>query len=233
MDSVVAALIRGAFEYQGQKCSAASRAYVPRSTWPRLRERLAEQMGALVTGDVADTGTFMGAVIDKASYDRLATRLDNARKDAKARIVCGGRCSSERGWFVEPTLIEVTDPHHALMSEELFGPILAVYVYDDDRWEDTFELVDSASPYALTGSIFAADRSALLAADRALINAAGNLYLNDKPTGAVIGQQPFGGTRRSGTNDKAGSWMNLLRWTSPRTTKDNFAAVAPIAPYRV
>jgi 1-pyrroline-5-carboxylate dehydrogenase len=190
-------------------------------------------MGALVTGDVADPGTFTGAVIDKASYDRLATRLDNARKDAKARIVCGGHYSSERGWFVESTLIEVTDPRHALMSDELFGPILAVYVYDDDRWADTFELVDSASPYALTGSIFSADRRALFDAERALINAAGNLYLNDKPTGAVIGQQPFGGTRRSGTNDKAGSWMNLLRWTSPRTTKDNFAAVPPVAPYRV
>lgn len=233
MDSVVAALIRGAFEYQGQKCSAASRAYVPRSVWPKLRERLTGEMSALKTGDIADSDTFMGAVIDKGSHDRLAQRLSDARKDDNVRVVAGGRYWSDPGWFVEPTLLEVTDPHHALMTDELFGPILTVYVYDDSRWEETFSLIDGTSQYALTGSIFAVDRRALRAAEQALVNAAGNLYLNDKPTGAVIGQQPFGGTRGSGTNDKAGSWVNLMRWTSARTVKDNFTAVAPLTPYRV
>lgn len=233
MDSVAAALIRGAFEYQGQKCSAASRAYLPRSAWSKLRERLIGQMAALTTGDVADASTFMGAVIDSSSHDRLAQRLSDARKDDKVRVVQGGKCWSDPGYFVEPTVLEVADPHHALMRDELFGPILTVYVYDDDRWEETFALVDGASPYALTGAIFAADQRVLSASASALINAAGNLYLNDKPTGAVIGQQPFGGNRSSGTNDKAGSWMNLLRWTSPRTVKDHFGTVAPIAPYRI
>jgi 1-pyrroline-5-carboxylate dehydrogenase len=227
VDSLVAALVRGAFEYQGQKCSAASRAYVPRSLWPGVRDGMLDQLRALRIGDVADTDTFMGAVIDRASYERLEARLRAARSDPGARVIAGGNCRAEPGYFVEPTVLEVTDPRHALMSDELFGPILTVYVYDDSAWADVLPLVDGTSTYALTGSIFAMDRRALAAAESALVNAAGNLYVNDKPTGAVIGQQPFGGTRGSGTNDKAGSWMNLLRWTSARIVKDNYARVEP------
>lgn len=231
-DSLVAALVRGAFEYQGQKCSAASRAYVPRSLWPRVREQLQSQLRSLQMGDVADPQTFMGAVIDKASYERLAGRLASAHGDNEVRVVFGGKYWDQPGYFVESTVLEVSNPRHHLMSDELFGPILAVYVYDDASWDDVLDLIDGTSTYALTGSIFAADRRALDVAERALVNAAGNLYVNDKPTGAVIGQQPFGGTRGSGTNDKAGSWMNLLRWTTPRIVKDNYARVAYPECYR-
>lgn len=227
VDSLASALVRGAFEYQGQKCSAASRAYLPKSLWTSVRERMVEQLRQLRTGDVADFDTFVGAVIDRASYNRLEARLRAARADSAVRVVAGGSCHDDTGYFVDPTILEVSDPRHALMSDELFGPILAVYVYDDATWPDLMPLVDTTSQYALTGSIFAADRRALALAESALVNAAGNLYVNDKPTGAIIGQQPFGGMRGSGTNDKAGSWMNLLRWTSPRIVKDHYARVDP------
>jgi 1-pyrroline-5-carboxylate dehydrogenase len=221
-DAVTTALIRGAFEYQGQKCSAASRAYIPRSLWPAVKSDLQQQLPELRVGDVAQRETFLGAVIDGASHGRLATRIQKARDDSQASIVSGGRTWTEPGWFVEPTVIEVSDPRHALMRDELFGPVLTVFVYEDNAWEDTLKLVDDTSEYALTGSIFCVDRTALLQAETVLANAAGNLYVNTKPTGAVVGQQPFGGGRASGTNDKAGSWMNLLRWTSPRVIKERY-----------
>jgi len=218
---VTTALIRGAFEYQGQKCSAASRAYVPRSLWQAVKAGLQERLPELRIGDVAERDTFMGAVIDAASHGRLATRIQQVKDDSNAHVVCGGRSWTDPGWFVEPTVIEVSDPRHALMRDELFGPVLTVFVYADAEWEQTLGLVDSTSDYALTGSIFCVDRKALLQAETVLANAAGNLYINTKPTGAVVGQQPFGGGRASGTNDKAGSWMNLLRWTSPRVIKES------------
>lgn len=220
--AVTTALIRGAFEYQGQKCSAASRAYVPRSLWPSVRMALQGQLPELRVGDVAERNTFMGAVIDGGSHSRLATRIEKAKEDTQATMISGGKVWTEPGWFVEPTVIEVADPRHALMRDELFGPVLTVFVYDDNAWDDTLKLVDETSQYALTGSIFCVDRTALQQAEAALVNAAGNLYINTKPTGAVVGQQPFGGSRASGTNDKAGSWMNLLRWTSPRMIKESY-----------
>lgn len=221
-EAVTVALIRGAFEYQGQKCSAASRAYIPQSLWPAVKGALQERLPELRTGDIANRETFMGAVIDSASHGRLTARIQKARDDSRVNIVAGGKTWSEPGWFVEPTVIEVADPRHALMRDELFGPILTVFVYEDSAWDETLTLVDSTSDYALTGSIFCTDRFALLQAETALSNAAGNLYVNTKPTGAVVGQQPFGGSRASGTNDKAGSWMNLLRWTSPRVIKESY-----------
>lgn len=222
VDALSIALIRGAFEYQGQKCSAASRAYIPKSIWPRVRAQLQERISVLKVGDVADPQTFMGAVISKASFDKIDGRLAQARDDSKVTFVAGGKTWSEPGYFIEPTVLEVSDPRHALMQDELFGPVLTVFVYDDSVWSDTLKLIDETSPYALTGSVFATDRFALQEAENALVNAAGNLYVNDKPTGAMIGQQPFGGMRASGTNDKAGSWMNLLRWTSPRVVKETY-----------
>jgi 1-pyrroline-5-carboxylate dehydrogenase len=218
--AVTTALIRGAFEYQGQKCSAASRAYVPKSLWPAVKRALQERLPELPVGDVAERATFMGAVIDGASHGRLAARIQKAQDDSHATVVSGGKTWTEPGWFIEPTVIEVSDPRHALMRDELFGPLLTLFVYEDKAWEDTLALVDSTSDYALTGSIFCVDRMALRQAETVLANAAGNLYINTKPTGAVVGQQPFGGSRASGTNDKAGSWMNLLRWTSPRVIKE-------------
>lgn len=222
VDALAIALIRGAFEYQGQKCSAASRAYIPSSLWPRVRAQLQERIGVLTVGDVADPKTFMGAVISKASFDKLDRRIAEARDDSQVTLIAGGRTWSEPGYFVEPTVLEVSNPRHPLMQDELFGPVLTVFVYDDRAWSDTLRLIDETSPYALTGSIFCNDRFALQAAEDALANAAGNLYINDKPTGAMIGQQPFGGMRGSGTNDKAGSWMNLMRWTSPRVVKETY-----------
>lgn len=216
------ALVRAAFEFQGQKCSAASRAYIPKSLWPAVSRRIRERLAELQVGDVADPRTFMGAVIDKASFDRLSMRLKKAAGDPDVKIIAGGTASDEVGWFVQPTLLEVSNPHHALMQDELFGPIVAVYPYEDARWAEMFAIIDQTSPYALTGSVFSPDPVALHQASQALVNAAGNIYLNDKPTGAVIGQQPFGGMRGSGTNDKAGSWMNMLRWTSPRTVKETY-----------
>ena len=213
-------LIRGAFEYQGQKCSAASRAYVPASLWPRLKAQLVEEIATIKMGDVAQFDTFMGAVIDRTAFQRIMGYLELARSDASVTIHKGGTGTDATGYFIEPTLLEVTDPHHRLMTEEIFGPVLSVYVYEDKDWHEVLELVDATSPYALTGAIFAQDQDVVLEASRALRFSAGNFYINDKPTGAVVGQQPFGGARRSGTNDKAGAPLNLLRWTSPRTIKE-------------
>ena len=223
VNEVTIALIRGAFEYQGQKCSAASRAYIPKSLWPAVREQLRERLAALKVGDVADLGNFMGAVINRESWDKLKRTLAEARADSAVKFIAGGETWDEPGYFVAPTVLELSDPHHVLMREELFGPVLSVFVYDDPAWRDTLELIDETSPYALTASIFCTDRFALHEAEDALVNAAGNLYINDKPTGAMIGQQPFGGMRGSGTNDKAGSWQNLLRWTSARVVKETYA----------
>ena len=221
-DVLAAGLIRGAFEYQGQKCSAASRAYVPRSLWDRYGDEWCHRIEGIRYGDVADLRNFMGAVIDRASYATLTAAIDGARADADADVVCGGRYDDGEGWFVAPTIIRARDPRYRTMQVELFGPVLTVYVYDDDAYEETLELCDATSPYALTGAVFGTDRQAINLAHRTLVNAAGNFYVNDKPTGAVVGQQPFGGARASGTNDKAGSFLNLIRWVSPRTTKENF-----------
>lgn len=220
-DALGAALIRGAFEYQGQKCSAASRAYIPESLWPRLKDYLVAETEQIKVGDVADLSNFMGAVIDRAAFDKINDYLDLARKSTDCRILVGGQTDDASGYFVRPTVIQTTDPGHKLMQEEIFGPVLTVYVYPDDDFAATLRLCDETSPYALTGSVFALDRRAVEQALAELRFAAGNFYINDKPTGAVIGRQPFGGARASGTNDKAGSIFNMLRWTSPRTIKEN------------
>ncbi|MFN2451105.1 MAG: L-glutamate gamma-semialdehyde dehydrogenase [Candidatus Dormibacteria bacterium] len=221
-DSLLVALLRGAFEYQGQKCSAASRAYIPQSLWRELRGPLAEATESVAMGDPTEMSTFMGAVIDERAYRRHEQVLDSARGDSALRLVAGGECDESRGWFVRPTIFETTDPRHELMERELFGPILTVFPYPDADWEATLELVDTTSPYALTGAVFATDRGAVDQALTALRQAAGNVYVNDKPTGAVVAQQPFGGSRASGTNDKAGSPLNLSRWASPRVIKETF-----------
>jgi 1-pyrroline-5-carboxylate dehydrogenase len=223
VDALHTALVRGAYEYQGQKCSAASRAYVPRSIWDGgLRDRLAATVAAIQYGDVTDLSTFGGAVIDGRAFAKLAAALDRIKNSASCTVLAGGTADDSDGWFVAPTLVESSDPTHEVFSTEYFGPILAVYVYDDGDFETTLELADSASPYALTGSIFATDRAVIERAGAALRFTAGNFYINDKPTGAVVGQQPFGGARGSGTNDKAGSVLNLYRWVSPRTIKETF-----------
>jgi 1-pyrroline-5-carboxylate dehydrogenase len=229
VDARVVALLRGAYKYQGQKCSAASRAYIPGSLWPRVKAQLLDQIASIRMGDVADFSNFMGAVIDRRAYTRLNTAIETARLDPQAKVLTSARADDRVGYFVPPTLIEVSDAGHALLRDELFGPLLAVHVYADARWAETLALVDGTSPYALTGAVFAQDRQALAEADAVLRHAAGNFYLNDKPTGAVVGQQPFGGARRSGTNDKAGSALNLLRWTSPRTVKET---MVPPTDYR-
>ena len=215
-------LIRGAYEYSGQKCSAASRAYIPKSIWDRHGDDWCHEIDGIRYGDVADLTNFMGSVIDAASFRTQKTAIDEARAASDADVVCGGACDDTTGYYVAPTLIRAHDPHYRTMEVELFGPVLTVYVYDDDRYQETLELCDRTSPYALTGAIFATDRQAIDQAHRTLVNAAGNFYINDKPTGAVVGQQPFGGARASGTNDKAGSSLNLIRWVSTRTTKENF-----------
>ena len=226
---LAASLIRGAYEYQGQKCSAASRAYVPESLWNRCRDEIVAEVEAIRYGDVADFTNFMGAVIDRASYDKLKGYIDAARTDSGADVICGGVCDDSTGYFVSPTIIQAHDPRYATMETELFGPVLTIHVYKDDAYEETLDLCDRTSPYALTGAVFGRDRRAIgVAADR-LRHAAGNFYINDKPTGAVVGQQPFGGSRASGTNDKAGSSLNLLRWVSTRTTKETFT---PVRDYR-
>jgi 1-pyrroline-5-carboxylate dehydrogenase len=223
MDAVSTALVRGAFEYQGQKCSAASRAYIPKSMWPKLKRRLVEDVKSIQMGDVEDFRNFMNAVIDEAAFDDITSYIDFAKQNKKdAKFIVGGGYSKEKGYFIEPTVIETTDPKFKTMVEEIFGPVLTVLVYDDKEYTRTLRLCDTASPYALTGSIFAQDREAINTAERALVNTAGNFYINDKPTGAVVGQQPFGGARASGTNDKAGSRINLLKWCSPRTIKETF-----------
>jgi 1-pyrroline-5-carboxylate dehydrogenase len=220
--ALVTALVRGAFEYQGQKCSAASRAYVPRSLWPEVRDGLRQQLERVRMGSPLDFRNFMAAVIDEASYKKLMGAIDFARASADAEIVWGGKGDPTTGWFVEPTVVLTTDPRFRLMEEELFGPVLTVFVYDDSELGRAIELCDTTSPYALTGAVFARDRGAVAALTRGLRHAAGNFYVNDKPTGAVVGQQPFGGARASGTNDKAGSPLNLLRWTSMRAIKETF-----------
>ncbi|HEX6500627.1 MAG TPA: L-glutamate gamma-semialdehyde dehydrogenase [Micromonosporaceae bacterium] len=223
VDALHTALVRGAFEYQGQKCSAASRAYLPRSLWTGgLRDRLAATADALTYGDVTDFANFGGAVIDHRSFGRLAAALDRIKNDGSCTVLAGGSCDDSEGYFVRPTVVECTDPTNEVFTTEYFGPVLAVYVYDDDQFDDVVRQAESVAPYALTGSIFATDRRAIDRATAALRFAAGNLYINDKPTGAVVGQQPFGGGRASGTNDKAGSWQNLVRWMSPRTIKETF-----------
>ena len=221
-DALRTALVRGAFEYQGQKCSAASRAYVPQSIWKSIKGDLVDIVDALPQGDVADFGNFMGAVIDGRAYANHMKAIDFAKKSEAAKIVAGGKGDDKVGWFIRPTVIETTDPDFKLMKEELFGPILTVYPYPDGKYQETLELADRTSPYGLTGAIFARDRDAIRRASETLVNAAGNFYINDKPTGAVVGLQPFGGARASGTNDKAGSFFNLIRWVSPRVIKETY-----------
>ncbi len=218
--TLAVAIARGGFEYQGQKCSAASRVYIPSALWPDVRDRVVAMMRGMRVGDVADFRTFMGAVIDRKAFDRIGGYLDDAK--ANATIVQGGTARGEYGFFVDPTLVQTTDPGYRLLREEIFGPVVTAYVYPDAGWSQVLELVDRTSPYALTGAVFARDRSAIQEASRVLLNAAGNFYINDKPTGAVVGQQPFGGARASGTNDKAGSRLNLTRWVSVRTVKETF-----------
>ena len=222
VDAVATAIVRGSFEYQGQKCSAASRIYAPSNLWPELRERLVEEVRAIRMGDVSDFGNFMGAVIDAKALEGQSAAIDEARSAADTEILVGGGVDDSEGYFVEPTVIETRDPRFRLMRDELFGPIVTTYVYPENEWRGTLELVDKTAPYGLTGAVFAQERSAIEEAEEALRYAAGNFYVNDKPTGAVVGQQPFGGARASGTNDKAGSMWNLIRWVSPRTIKETF-----------
>jgi len=221
--ALVTALVRGAFEYQGQKCSAASRAYVPASLWPQVREHLLAEVASIRMGDPADFTNFMGAVIDQGAFRSIQGYIDQARKArGRARILAGGGCDDRKGWFVEPTVIEAKDPEFVTMREEIFGPVLTVHVYQDKDWLKALRLCDKGSAYALTGAVFARDRGVIETMKQELVGTAGNFYINDKPTGAVVGQQPFGGSRASGTNDKAGSYLNLIRWTSPRTIKETF-----------
>ncbi len=220
--SLAVAISRGAFEYQGQKCSAASRAYVPSNLWPEVKEMVLADLKSMKMGPTEDFTNFINAVIDEKSFDKLAKYIDNAKKDSNAEIVAGGNYDKSKGYFIEPTIILTKDPNYVTMCEELFGPVLTLYVYDENKFEETLELVDNTSIYALTGAILGQDRYAIELATKKLSNAAGNFYINDKPTGAVVGQQPFGGARGSGTNDKAGSKINLLRWVSPRTIKETF-----------
>ena len=219
---VATGIVRGAFEFQGQKCSAASRAYVPQSMWPELKKQLITDVKSMKMGSPEDFGNFITAVIHEGSFDKLANAIDQAKKDSDAEIIVGGNYDKSVGYFIEPTIIVTTNPHYTTMETELFGPIMTIFVYEDAQWEETLKLVDATSPYALTGAVFSQDRYAIEQATVALQNAAGNFYINDKPTGAVVGMQPFGGARASGTNDKAGSALNLLRWASPRTIKETF-----------
>jgi 1-pyrroline-5-carboxylate dehydrogenase len=214
------ALIRGAFEYQGQKCSAASRAFVPRSIWDQMGADLLAETASLPMGDVADFSNFLGAVIDERAYTKLSDAIARARGGASTEILVGGRCDDSEGWFVQPTIVRTDDPTNEVLCTEYFGPLLGLFVYDDADWAEVLDLVDTGSPYGLTGAVFANDRAAVEQAAHALRFTAGNFYVNDKPTGAVVGQQPFGGSRASGTNDKAGSPLNLLRWVSPRSIKE-------------
>lgn len=221
---VSTALVRGAFEYQGQKCSAASRAYVPKSLWNEVKADLEAQMSSIKVGSPEDPSNFVNAVIDKNSFDKCKGYIERAEKAKDAKVIIGGKCDDSVGYYVYPTVIETTNPQYESMTQEIFGPVLSIYVYDDKKWEETLKLVDETSPYSLTGSIFARDRYAIDQANKALEHASGNFYINDKPTGAVVGQQPFGGSRASGTNDKAGSKMNLLRWVSVRSIKETFVS---------
>jgi 1-pyrroline-5-carboxylate dehydrogenase len=223
---VVTGITRGAFEFQGQKCSAASRAYIPQSLWPAVNEQLVTDVKSMKMGSPEDFRNFITAVIHEGSFDKLASFIDQAKKDSDAEIIVGGNYDKSKGYFIEPTVIVTTNPKYATMETELFGPVMTIYVYEDAKWCETLKIVDETSEYALTGAIFSQDRYATIEATDALQNAAGNFYINDKPTGAVVGMQPFGGARASGTNDKAGSMQNLLRWVSPRTIKETF--VTPV-----
>jgi 1-pyrroline-5-carboxylate dehydrogenase len=227
--ALATAMTRGAFEYQGQKCSAASRVYVPSNLWPQVKALLVDQVESIRMGDVSDFSNFMGAVIDGASFKTQKTAINEAKASSDASILVGGECDDSEGWFVRPTIIVTTNPAYRTLRDELFGPVLTLHVYDESKWVETLDLVDRTSPYALTGAIFAQDRYAIQQGLERLRNAAGNFYINDKPTGAVVGQQPFGGARASGTNDKAGSILNLLRWISPRSIKETFV---PARDYR-
>jgi len=222
VDALVTALLRGAFEFQGQKCSAASRAYLPSNIAEEVKKKLIAGVKSFKMGSPEDFSNFINAVIDEKSFDKIKSYIDNAKKDTKAEVWVGGKCDKREGYFIQPTIIEAKDPNYITMCEEIFGPVLSVHVYNANQFERTLELVDKTSPYALTGSIFAKDKSAIEIATNKLRNAAGNFYINDKPTGAVVGQQPFGGARASGTNDKAGSILNLYRWLSARTIKETF-----------
>jgi len=222
VDVVSTALVRGAFEYQGQKCSAASRAYIPASIWPAVKANMQRDLASIKMGPVEDFENFVNAVINEVSFDKLAKYIDDAKKDKDVEIVAGGNYDKTKGWFIEPTVLKVNDPYYVTMCNELFGPVLSIYVYEDKKFDEILDIVDKTSIYALTGSIISQDRYAIAKATYHLRNAAGNFYINDKPTGAVVGQQPFGGARGSGTNDKAGSMINLLRWVSPRTIKETF-----------
>ncbi|SDJ17139.1 L-glutamate gamma-semialdehyde dehydrogenase [Chryseobacterium jejuense] len=224
VEAVATALVRGAFEYQGQKCSAASRAYVPKSLWADVKKVMEAQMATIKIGSPVDPSNFVNAVIDKNSFEKCKGYITRANESSEATVAIGGTCDDSKGWFVHPTVIETTNAQYESMVEEIFGPILSVFVYEDADWKETLKVVDSSSPYSLTGSVFSQDRYAIAEAYKALENASGNFYINDKPTGAVVGQQPFGGGRASGTNDKAGSKMNLLRWTSVRSVKETFVS---------
>lgn len=227
--AVATGLVRGAFEYQGQKCSAASRAYIPQSLWPEVKEIMAEQLGSIKIGSPEDPGNFINAVIDQNSFEKCKGYIERAQAADDSEVIFGGNCDDKKGWFVEPTVILTDNPQYESICEEIFGPILTIYVYEDSQWSELLKLVDSTSPYGLTGAVFAQEMYAIEEAYKALEHAAGNFYINDKPTGAVVGQQPFGGARASGTNDKAGSKMNLMRWVSARTVKETFI---PATDYR-
>jgi len=220
---VATAIIRGSFEYQGQKCSAASRAYIPKSLWSKIKKLLKENISEIKMGDVCDFNNFMNAVIDETSFANIMNYMEKAKNSSEATIITGGKGNKDKGYFIEPTVIETTNPHFITMEEEIFGPVMTIYVYKDKDYEETLHICDETSPYGLTGAIFSTDRYAMIKACRILRYAAGNFYINDKPTGAMVGLQPFGGSRSSGTNDKAGGYFNLLRWVSPRTIKETFA----------
>jgi len=219
---LVTGIVRGAYEYQGQKCSAPSRVYIPDDIWPKVKSRLVEEINTVRVGDICDFRNFMGAVIDRKAFESISGYLEFAGDSPDLDILCGGICDDSEGYYIQPTVVETRDPRSKLMCEEIFGPVVTVYVYPAKEFEKALELCNTTSPYALTGAIFAQDRFAIVKAVKALRGAAGNFYINDKPTGAVVGQQPFGGSRASGTNDKAGSWLNLERWTSPRAIKETF-----------
>ncbi len=220
IDELTVAIVRGAYEYQGQKCSAASRAYIPESLWPELRSKLESMIKGIKIGPPEDFTNFFNAMIDEASFDKVAGYIERAKEDEEAEVIIGGGCDKSEGFFIEPTVILTTDPHYVTMEEELFGPVITIYVYPDDQVDETANVLDDTSIYALTGAIFARDRAVIEKLTNRLANCAGNFYINDKPTGSVVGQQPFGGARGSGTNDKAGSMINMLRWASPRTIKE-------------
>ncbi|MEX0747814.1 MAG: aldehyde dehydrogenase family protein, partial [Rhodothermales bacterium] len=220
--AVATAVVRGGFEYQGQKCSAVSRVYLPASLWPEIEREMKDQLSQIKIGPVEDFTNFMNAVIDRDAFEKITGYISAARENGSAELVFGGNFSDENGYFIEPTVLRVSDPRHPTMCEEIFGPVVSVFVYDDRKYEETLTLIDETSPYALTGAVFADDREVVHSTRRRLVDNAGNFYINDKPTGAVVGQQPFGGARGSGTNDKAGSFLNLIRWVSARSVKENF-----------